>query len=68
MIATPLISGDYIIQTEKDGYVFEQYKLKAEDKIIPPVAIWAKSGGVKKEEPVQPKPNPNDGFLKDFNL
>ena len=36
MIATPLIAGEYIIQTEKDGFEFEPVTLKVEDKIIPP--------------------------------
>jgi hypothetical protein len=68
MIATPLIAGKYIIQTEKDGYEFEPYKFKVEDKIIPPIAIWAIKGGVKNEEPVQVKSNPNEDFLKDYKL
>lgn len=67
MIATPLIAGDYIIQTEKEGYDFEPYKLMAEDKIIPPIAIWATKGGIKKET-IPVKTNPNEEFLKDFKI
>lgn len=68
MIATPLITGDYVIQSEKEGYEFEPYKLKVEDKIIPPIAIWSTKGGVKKEETVPVKTNPNQEFLKDYKL
>ena len=68
MIATPLIAGDYLIQTEKEGYEFESYKLKAEDKIIPPIAIWATKGGTKKEEPKVEELTEDQKFLKDFNL
>ena len=68
MIATPLITGDYVIQSEKEGYEFEPYKLKVEDKIIPPIAIWSTKGGVKTEEVVPVKTNPNQEFLKDYKL
>ena len=68
MIATPLIAGEYLIQIEKDGYEFEPYKFKIEDKIVPPIAIWAVNGGIKKEVPVEAKPDPNKEFLKDFNI
>ncbi|OGM36221.1 hypothetical protein A3E41_02010 [Candidatus Woesebacteria bacterium RIFCSPHIGHO2_12_FULL_38_9] len=43
-IATPLLDGRYEIITEKDGFEFDQVYFDAQDKIIPPVAIWAKSG------------------------
>lgn len=68
MIATPLIAGDYIIQLEKEGYEFEPYKLKVEDKIIPPIAIWSTKGGEKLAEDIPVKTNPNEEFLKDFKL
>jgi hypothetical protein len=68
MIATPLIAGDYLIQTEKEGYEFEPYKLKAEDKIIPPIAIWATKGGTKKEDPKVEELTDDQKFIKDFNI
>jgi len=68
MIATPLISGEYIIQTEKDGYQFEPIKFRAEDKIISPIAVWAASGGEKKVDPMSNMSNEDKEFIKDFNL
>ncbi len=68
MIATPLIAGEYVIQSEKDGYEFEQYKFEVEDKIIPPIAIWATKGGIKKEEPKPERPTEEQEFMKDYNL
>jgi len=41
-IATPLLSGRYEITTEKEGFGFEPVYFDAEDKIIPPIAVWAK--------------------------
>jgi hypothetical protein len=68
MIATPLIAGDYIIQTEKDGFEFEPVTLRVEDKIIPPIAIWATGGGVKKEDALPTRSTEEKSFLKDFDL
>lgn len=67
MIATPLTSGEYVIQTEKDGYEFEPYKLKAENKIIEPIAIWAKTGGVKPEK-VTEEQNEKQKFIQDYKF
>jgi hypothetical protein len=68
MIATPLIAGDYIIQTEKDGFEFEPVTLKVEDKIIPPIAIWATDGGEKKGDVLPQRSIEEKSFLKDFDL
>ena len=42
MIVTPLLDGKYEIITEKEGLNFAPISFSAEDKIIPPIAIWAK--------------------------
>ncbi len=42
MIVTPLANGNYQIETEKDGLVFEPVSLNANGEIIPPIAIRAK--------------------------
>ena len=68
MIATPLVSGEYSIQAEKEGYQFEPYTFKAENKIIPPIAIWATKGGMKKEDPMSNMSNEDKEFIKDFNI
>jgi len=68
MIATPLIEGEYIIQTEKDGYEFEPLKLKVENKIIPAIAIWAKLGGIKKEEEKPVELTEQQKFMQDYKL
>lgn len=41
-IVTPLISGDYQIITEKDGYEFETSTLSANGEIIPPIVVIGK--------------------------
>jgi hypothetical protein len=48
MIATPLLDGRYQIITEKEGNIFDPIYFDAEDKIIPPIAIWAKAEGGQK--------------------
>jgi hypothetical protein len=45
MIVTPLADGKYEIVTEKDGFIFDTVTFEAEDRIIPPIAIWAKPNG-----------------------
>lgn len=42
-IATPLKAGDYVIETEKEGYKFSPQKLTINNQIIPPVKIQAVS-------------------------
>lgn len=42
MIVTPLVNGLYRITTEKEGFVFDPVSFEANDRIIPPIAIWAK--------------------------
>jgi hypothetical protein len=68
MIATPLPNGDYVIQTEKDGYEFQPYKLRAENKIITPISVWATKGGVAKEVPIPERPTEEQAFMKDFKI
>ncbi|KKQ40925.1 MAG: hypothetical protein US60_C0050G0004 [Microgenomates group bacterium GW2011_GWC1_37_8] len=46
MIVTPLANGKYEIITEKEGYSFIPQSFEARGEIIPPIAIWAKSGSV----------------------
>jgi hypothetical protein len=43
MIATPLLDGRFQIITEKEGFSFDPIYFDAVDKIIPPIAVWAKS-------------------------
>ncbi len=43
MIVTPLLPGKYELVTEKEGLVFEPITFTAEGKIIPPIAIRAKT-------------------------
>ncbi|KKQ47328.1 MAG: hypothetical protein US95_C0058G0002 [Candidatus Woesebacteria bacterium GW2011_GWB1_38_5] len=67
-IATPLIEGVYIISAEKDGYEFEPFKLSVENKIIPPISVWAKSGGSQLVEKATKEPTEDENFIKDFKL
>lgn len=39
---TPLANGEYIIETEKEGYVFAPIKFVASGGIVPPIEIKAK--------------------------
>lgn len=68
MIATPLIPGDYVLQTEKDGYEFEPYRLRVENKIIPPIAVWASKGASVVEKTVQERPAEEQAFISDFKF
>ncbi len=65
MIATPLPVGEYVIQCEKDGYEFEPLKIRAENKIMEPIAIWASKGGV---PPKEERPAEEQTFMKDFKM
>jgi len=42
-IAIPLPKGSYIINTEKDGFVFDPVSIKVDGSIIQPVSITAKA-------------------------
>lgn len=42
MIVTPLTVGKYTIAAEKEGYNFDPVSVEVADRIIPPIAIWAK--------------------------
>lgn len=46
MTATPLPDGEYRIEIEKDGFVFDNVKFPASGGIIPPIEIRAKSTAV----------------------
>ena len=50
MIVTPLVNGNYKITVEKDGFEFEPVTFEAKDRIIPPIAIWAKGKEEKAEQ------------------
>lgn len=39
---TPLADGEYVIETEKDGFTFDPVKFTANSGIIPPIQIKAK--------------------------
>lgn len=54
IIVTALANGQYELITEKEGYVFEPVSFMAEGKMIPPIAIRAKSS-------TQPGVIPPDG-------
>lgn len=41
--ATPLRSGDYYVETEKEGLTFDPVSFKAEGGLIPPILIRAKA-------------------------
>jgi len=41
-IATPLISGEYQIITEKDGYEFKPISLNIKGEIVPPIIVTGK--------------------------
>ena len=40
--ATPLLSGEYEIETEKEGFQFDIIKINLEGKILPPIEIVSK--------------------------
>jgi len=40
--ATPLLNGEYEIETEKEGYQFDIIKVNLEGKILPPIEITSK--------------------------
>jgi len=40
--AAPLVKGDYVLLTEKEGFQFDIIKIKVEDKVIEPIKIKAK--------------------------
>lgn len=43
MIVTPLVDGSYQLTVEKEGLDFDPVAFDAVDRIIPPIAIWAKT-------------------------
>lgn len=42
LTVTPLYSGEYEIQTEKEGLIFDNVKFRAQGQIIPPIQIKAR--------------------------
>jgi hypothetical protein len=42
LTVTPLDNGQYQLETEKEGFVFEPLGFEAKGQIIPPIAVYAK--------------------------